>query len=91
MRNIVFTLGIGQVPGRSDLANAFDLLCFLTTDVRDRVADARPAHILVAFLLHLAEPDTALIEGINDSGIFVWVGQERSGCLRIHEEGGELG
>src|ERR1043166_3658382 len=67
------------------------MFCFLTTNIRNGVADAGAAHIFVPILLQLAEAGRALIESIHDPGIVVRVGEERGGGLRIHEQGSELG
>jgi len=91
MRNIVLTGGIGELCGGSDLTEAFDVLCFLTTNVRDGVADTCAVDIFIAILLQLAEPDRTLVESLYDPGVFVRVGEERGSRLRIHEQGSELG
>ena len=91
MRNIVFIGGIGELCGGNDLAEAFDVLCFLTTNVRDGVADTGVAQIFIAILLQLSEPDRTLVESLYDPGVFVRVGEERGSGLRVHEQGSELG
>src|SRR2546430_660888 len=91
MRNIVFIGGIAELCGGSDFAEAFDVLCFLTTKIRDGVADTCAVDIFIAILLQLAEPDRTFIESLYDPGVFVRVGEEQGSRLRIHEQGSERG
>src|SRR4051812_22262324 len=91
MRDIVLVGSIAELRGRSDLADTFDLTRFLTTNIGHGVADACAADIFVTSILQLLEPDRTFIEALNDPGVFVWVGEQRGGCLGIHEQGSELG
>jgi hypothetical protein len=91
MTKIVLAWPIRELFGGSDLADVFDVLCLLPAKIGDGVTNACATDGFVSFLLHLGEPDGTLIEGFDDPGVFVRVGEERGGGLWIHEERRELG
>lgn len=91
MGYIVLGRGTTEFFSRGNFADEFDLPCVFRTRIGHSVANGRAADILVTIILEFFEPGGTFVEGIDDPGIFVGVGEERGGGLGVHEEGSELG
>ena len=75
MGDIFLMREISEFCGRGYLADDFDVPGVFTTNVGDGVADACAAHILIPIVLEFLEAGRTFVQGIDDPGVFVGVGE----------------
>jgi hypothetical protein len=90
MGNLAVTAGSGGFCSRGYPAENFDVLFFFATNIGNGVADPGATHIVITIRLKFLEPGRTFVQGIDDPGIFVRIGEQGGGGLWIHEQGSEL-